>query len=77
MAYSRGRTVASMGELFGPYLVDSGSQPSGEGHPTRVRTWGVPTGSGWFDRPAKWNVLLPPLLLMGEFIRSVIEKWGK
>jgi len=30
------------------------------GQPTRIRTWGIPTGPGWFDRPGKWNFMPLP-----------------
>ncbi len=25
------------------------------GQPTVIRTWGIPTGPGWFIGPGKWN----------------------
>jgi hypothetical protein len=51
---SRGRDINSFGMTFTPANVGGMIQPQ-VGQPTRVRTWGVPTGSGWFDRPGKWN----------------------
>jgi len=35
---------------------ERGSVP---GQPTRIRTWGIPTGPGWFDRAGKWNFVEP------------------
>ena len=55
MAYARGRTIASAGNIFGEYQVDSGSAPAAEGQPTMIRTQGIPTGPGYRDRPGKWN----------------------
>lgn len=52
---ARGRTVSQMGQMFGP-LVGPGHGPAAvAGQPTQVRTWGIPTGSGYRDRPGKWN----------------------
>ena len=25
--------------------------------PVRYRTWGIPTGAGWFSMPWKWNFI--------------------
>jgi len=55
MAYARGRTIASAGNLFGEYTVDSGSAPA-VGQPVMVRMQGIPTMPGYRDRPAKWNL---------------------
>jgi len=56
MAYARGRTIASAGNMFGEYTVDSGvSGAAPEGQPTMIRTQGIPTGPGYRDRPSKWN----------------------
>lgn len=51
---ARGRTVTQMGQMFGP-LVGPGHGPAVTGQPVQVRTWGIPTGSGYRDRPGKWN----------------------
>lgn len=61
-----------MGQAFTPFFVDGG--PS-LGQPTHVRTWGIPTGPGWFDRPGKWNVIIPPILLgLIEMARRLLER---
>lgn len=60
MANNRGRGLQTMGQAFTPFFVDGG--PS-LGQPTHVRTWGIPTGPGWFDHPGKWNVIIPPVVI--------------
>jgi len=77
MSYKRGRTLGSMGQLFAVLTVDAGIVPAGAGQPAMLRTWGIPTGPGWRDRPGKWNMLLPPLLTFGllDWLSSLIERW--
>lgn len=53
MANSRGRGRNSMGQFLSVYGVSGG--PAAVGQPTQVRTWGIPTGSGYRDRIGKWN----------------------
>ncbi len=44
------------------------------GQPTRLRTWGIPTGPGWFDRPGKWNLIEP---FTGWFVIQTLIHWVK
>lgn len=71
MAAARGRTIHSFGQAFTPVFVD-GTEPAAPaaGQPTHVRSWGIPTQ--WFDRPARWNVVLLPLagLLMATLLKG-------
>jgi hypothetical protein len=30
--------------------------------PVRYRTWGIPTGAGWFSMPWKWNFIGEPVM---------------
>jgi len=53
MAATRGRTPSAFGQAFSPSMIDGG--PAVAGQPVQVRTWGIPTGSGYRDRPGKWN----------------------
>ena len=70
MAAKRGRNITSWGQAFTPLSVEG---TPGPGQPTRLRTWGIPTGPGWFDRPGKWNVLLPPLIMGAlEIMRRIL-----
>lgn len=70
MAAIRGRAISNTGyHLFaGP----SGGFAATVGQPTMIRTWGIPTGPGYRDRPGKWNLLIPPMILL--FIQQIIEK---
>jgi len=55
---ARGRTIASMGQAFGPLgLVDHGNHA---GQPVMVRMQGIPTMPGYRDRPGKWNMARAP-----------------
>jgi hypothetical protein len=54
MAAVNGRTPSCFGQAFTPFTV-SGGQPPTAGQPARLRTWGIPTGPGWWDGPGKWN----------------------
>ena len=76
MAYARGRTIASAGNLFGEYTVDSGATPAA-GQPFMVRMQGIPTAPGYRDRPGKWNVIFLPLnlALTATMLRAWLEKW--
>lgn len=60
MAAKRGRNITSFGQAFTPMFIDG---TPGPGQPTRLRTWGIPTGPGWFDRPGKWNIVIPPIVI--------------
>ncbi len=73
MAVKRGRGRAEFGQAFSPFMV-SGSSVS-QGQPAIIRTWGIPTGPGWFDRPGKWNALLPPLIAGAlELARRIVSQ---
>lgn len=65
----RGRGIVTAGQAF-PSYVDAGYHVITQ--PTRIRTWGIPTGPGWFDRPGKWNVILPPVTLG---LLDLIREW--
>ena len=52
---ARGRTASSAGQLFGEFQIDAGSAPPVGGQPTQARSWGIPPGSGYRDRPWKWD----------------------
>lgn len=54
-----GRTPSSFGQAFMPLTV-SGGPSVVVGQPARLRTWGIPTGPGWWDRPGKWNYRKEP-----------------
>lgn len=72
MAATRGRGLASMGQMLTPLMVD-GSRT--EGMPTMIRMQGVPTMPGYRDRPGKWNVLIPPLFIaVGQFLKQLIDR---
>lgn len=70
-----------------PDIRNLTSQPTGgvrqfergaaAGQPTRIRTWGIPTGPGWFDRIWKWNLVEPislamVLALLARLIKALI-----
>jgi hypothetical protein len=56
---------------YGLFAGPSGGAPVA-GQPTMIRTWGIPTGPGYRDRPGKWNLLIPPLLLViKEFLERI------
>lgn len=49
------------------------------GQPTRIRTWGIPTGPGWFDRPGKWNLIEPftawfVVQAIVQFVKRLLER---
>ena len=72
---ARGRTIASMGQAFSPWTTDHST--GGEvTQSTYRRTWGIPTGPGWFVGPGKWNVFIPPILvgLLSKLIEITIKK---
>ena len=69
MAYARGRTIASAGNLFGEYTVDSGAAAPTVGQPVMVRMQGVPTMPGYRDRPGKWNFARLP-----EWLRRLLTR---
>jgi len=69
MAAIRGRAISNMGyHLF----AGSAGGAAAPGQPVRIRTWGIPTGPGYRDRPGKWNLLIPPVILM--FIQQLIDR---
>lgn len=45
------------------------------GQPTRIRTWGIPTGPGYWDRPGKWNLVLLPIDLKEDLARVEVRDW--
>ncbi len=79
MAVKRGRGRSEFGQAFSPFMV-SGSSSGVAGQPMIIRTWGIPTGPGWFDRPGKWNALLPPLIAgaleLARRILSQVKSWA-
>lgn len=61
MAVHRGRSIASMGQAFGPMgNVDGSYTPGLQGQPVMVRMQGVPTMPGYRDRPGRWNMARAP-----------------
>lgn len=69
MAAIRGRAISNMGyQLF---AGSAGGYAPPAGQPTMIRMQGVPTMPGYRDRPQKWNILIPPILLI---IRELIER---
>lgn len=62
MAATRGRSISNMG--YHLFAGASGGEPLAAGQPTMIRTWGIPTGPGWRDRPGKWNVIFLPFAWM-------------
>jgi len=71
MAAKRGRSISNMGYHFFAG-VSGGYSPPVVGQPTMIRMQGVPTMPGYRDRPGKWNLLIPPILLV---IRQIIERF--
>ena len=72
MTAVRGRTLGTMGQAFTPYMV-SGSVPAGQ--PVMIRMQGVPTMPGYRDRIPKWNVIVPPLLVIADLISRWFKNW--
>lgn len=70
MAVKRARAISNVG--FGLFSGLSGGTPSAVGQPVMVRMQGVPTMPGYRDRPGKWNLLIPPILLI---IKQIIERF--
>lgn len=63
MSARRGRSIASMGQAFGPMgNVDGSFTPGLQGQPVMHRMQGVPTMPGYRDRPPKWNFDIPEWL---------------
>lgn len=61
MAAVRGRTIGEFGQAFQNVNITA-SAPVGQ--PTLLRTWGIPTGPGWYALgPGKWNLGALPLAL--------------
>lgn len=61
MATKRGRSIASMGQAFGPLgNVDGSFTPGVQGQPVMVRMQGVPTMAGYRDRVPRWNMAQAP-----------------
>lgn len=73
MAAVRGRGRSEMGQLFGPVFTTSGG-PAIPGQPVMIRMQGVPTMPGYRDRIPKWNVILPPLIVLGELISEFFKR---
>ena len=71
MAVKRARAISNMG--FGLFSGISGTAPAVVvGQPVMIRMQGVPTMPGYRDRPGKWNLLIPPILLV---IKQIIERF--
>ena len=70
MADTRGRRA--VGGFLGDYWQPSSESAAGQ--PVMIRMQGVPTMPGYRDRVPKWNALLPPLLIVTEAIRRLLER---
>jgi hypothetical protein len=73
---ARGRTLGSMGQAFIPVGVDHALTTEVTVQVAYRRTWGIPTGPGYFVGPGKWNVLIPPILIgfLYKLLDLIIDK---
>ena len=71
MADTRGRR--SVGGFLGDVFQPSGERVAGQ--PVMIRMQGVPTMPGYRDRPGKWNVIIPPLLIAVRLIAEWLKHW--
>ena len=76
MANSRGRNRHEFGALFTTYNVCGPGAALPIGQPVMVRMQGVPTMPGYKDRIGKWNIIIPPLFLIGIIRDFIIEHLG-
>lgn len=74
MAEKRGRRSAS--GFLGDYWQPSGESPPVDGQPNMPRMQGVPTLPGYRDRIPKWNAFVPPIILLAEMIRDLLDRIG-
>ncbi len=63
------RQISNMTHLFAGL---SHGSPPGVGYPYSLQMEGTPTAPEYYEKPPKWNVMLPPVFLM-EFLRQAWE----
>jgi hypothetical protein len=74
VAAKRGRVLSEFGQAFTPMMVSGGTPPA-VARPVLTSSWGVPTMQGYRDRTGKWNALVLPLLIFGELLKQLFDRW--